>query len=289
MTLGASAVAFAGLGTLWSSSGADFAFGLHKTIRGSRVIGWSFLSLFLLPAAIGFATLLVLQNQSINYELLGLASILPAQLRAYGFAVLASVLLLLASLELRSTRFALTAVHDWFGSNLARVLLAFAFVILSLAGWHFYSTQGILYNLRDYALICSVPVTAWLGIFTADTLLRRIAFHEVSLTRSYGFYGNFNWMNILGWLLATELGLGFVSSSLQEFQWTGFLSKLTADPAFWLDANIGLALAFAIGVLMPLALGIPRIRRQEAEVLAIESRRYELRDVLVVSEPTVTT
>jgi hypothetical protein len=75
-----------------------------------------------------------------------------------------------------------------------------------------------------------------------------------------------------------------MTSSLQEFQWTGFLSKLSVNPTFWSDANLGLALAFALGVLMPLVLGIQRIRRQEAEVLAIESRRYELRDVIMVGD-----
>jgi len=284
MTLGSSALVFAAFGTLWSSSGADFASGLKKEIRGSNVVGWSFLSLFVVPVAIGVATLLVMQGTPVSFELLSFASILPEQLRPYGFGVLGALILLLAALELRSTRLALMAVNGWFGSNIARAFLALAFVALSLAGWHFYSTQGILYNLKDYALICSIPVAAWLGIFTTDTLFRRIAFHEVSLTRSYGFYGNFNWVNLVGWAVASGLGFGFITSSLQEFQWTGFLSKLSVNPPFWSDANLGLALAFAIGVLMPLVLGIPRIRRQEAEVLAIESRRYELRDVIMAGD-----
>ena len=56
------------------------------------------------------------------------------------------------------------------------------------------------------------------------------------------------------------------------------------NPNFWVQSNLGVAAAFAIGVLFPLCFGVPRIKRQEAEVLSIESRRYELRDVLITSE-----
>jgi hypothetical protein len=39
-----------------------------------------------------------------------------------------------------------------------------------------------------------------------------------------------------------------------------------------------------ISVLVPIAFTIPRIRNQEAEVLALEARRTELLDVLGISE-----
>ena len=37
---------------------------------------------------------------------------------------------------------------------------------------------------------------------------------------------------------------------------------------------------FAVGLLLPVFFGIPRVKRQEQEVLAIEARRNDLRDVL---------
>jgi len=88
-----------------------------------------------------------------------------------------------------------------------------------------------------------VPVAAWLGIFAADTLVRRIAYHEISLTRSYGFYGNYNLMNLAGWVFASTIGLGMISSSLQEFSWVGFLAKHAVNPAFWATSNLGVAAA----------------------------------------------
>ena len=283
-TLGAAAIVFAALGTVWSSSGADFASLLHRTEKGSRVIGWSSLSLFILPGVIATATLVLLQTKEARSELLGFSTVVPAVAQPYAYGVFAAVVLLLAAIELRSTRLAVRGLYTRWAGAITQSVLAVLFIAVSLAGWHFYSTQGILYNLKDYALVLSVPVAAWLGVFAADSLVRRIAYHEISLTRSYGFYGNYNVANLIGWVLASAAGLGMMSSSLQEFQWVGYLAKYSVNPEFWATSNLGIAAAFAIGVLFPLCVGVPRIKRQEAEVLSIESRRYELRDVLVTSE-----
>jgi purine-cytosine permease-like protein len=284
MTLGASALVFAALGSVWSSSGADFASILKKSTKGSQVIGWSALSLFLIPTVIACATLSLLDSQMPEASLLGVSSIVPALAAPYAYGVFAAVVLLLAALELRSTRLAVRGIYSRFSGAATQIVLALAFVAISLAEWHFYSTQGLLMNLRDYALVVSVPVTAWLGIFASDSLMRRIAYHDISLTRSYGFYGNFNVINLFGWVLASAAGLGMLSSTLPEFNWVGFLARYSVNPSFWAQSNLGVAAAFAIGVLFPLCFGVPRIRRQEAEVLSIESRRYELRDVLATAD-----
>jgi nucleobase:cation symporter-1, NCS1 family len=280
LTVGAATLVFAALGSVWSSSGADFASILKKDTKGSHVIGWSALSLFVVPSSIAVATLVLLDTQEAKTTLLGVASIVPDIAQPYAYGVFVAVVLLLAALELRSTRLAVRGLYSRFSGPILQTILALAFVGLSLAGWHFYSTQGLLFNLRDYALVLSVPVAAWLGIFASDSLMRRIAYHDISLTRSYGFYGNFNLINLFGWVLASALGLGMLSSTLREFEWVGFLARYSVNPSFWSESNLGVAAAFAIGVLFPLCFGVPRIRRQEAEVLSIESRRYELRDVL---------
>jgi hypothetical protein len=284
LTLGASAILFAAMGSVWSSSGADFASLLKKSTKGSFVIAWSSLILFAVPSSIAVATLILLENVPAQRELLGFSSIVPEAAEPYAYGIFAAVTLLLAALELRSTRLAVRGIYSRLSGPWVRIFLALAFVAISLAGWHFYSTQGLLFNLRDYALVLSVPVAAWLGIFSADSLMRRIAYHDISLTRSYGFYGNYNLTNLIGWVVASALGLGMLSSSLTEFGWVGFLARHSVSPAFWAQSNLGIAAAFAIGVLCVLCLGVPRIKRQEAEVLSIESRRYELRDVLITSE-----
>jgi hypothetical protein len=138
--------------------------------------------------------------------------------------------------------------------------------------------------LADYALLVGVPVAAWSGIFVADILIRRIAYHEISLSRGYGFYKSINWVNLSAWVIATALGLGLIYSDQPGFSWTGFLADLMINQEFWSTTSFGIIIAFAFGSLMPVVAGIPRIKRQEAEVLAIESRRDDLKDIFGLAD-----
>ena len=131
----------------------------------------------------------------------------------------------------------------------------------------------------NYVLIIAIPVAAWSGIFVTDILIRRIAYHEISLSRGYGFYKSVNVVNLVGWLAATAIGFGLTYSTAPGFGWTGYLGDLMANQEFWSTTNFGVIIAFAFGTLLPVAFGIPRIKRQESEVLAIEARRNDLKDV----------
>ena len=51
-----------------------------------------------------------------------------------------------------------------------------------------------------------------------------------------------------------------------------------------LEANLGIWIALAIGLITPFIVSIPRIRQQEKEVSAIEARRSELLNVLGLME-----
>jgi hypothetical protein len=151
---------------------------------------------------------------------------------------------------------------------------------LAVFGFSHLGANGFWFNLQGYALFLAVPVAAWSGIFVSDVLVRRIAYHEVSLSRSYGFYKAVNLANTLGWVAAVGLGWGLLKSELIEFRWLGYIADSTANSQFWAQSNFGVVIAFATGLLLPVAAGIPRIKRQEKEVLAIEARRNDLKDVL---------
>ncbi|MFM5968107.1 MAG: hypothetical protein ACKOQ8_03590, partial [Micrococcales bacterium] len=131
-------------------------------------------------------------------------------------------------------------------------------------------------NLAGLAVFMGVPVAAWSGVFIADVLLRRIAYHEVSLSRSYGFYGSINWVNLAGWVISVALGSAMVEVNLFGFKLSGLLM---IEPAGLLTANFGLLVAGAVGLLFPLLFGVRRIRVQEREVLATEARRRDLADI----------
>jgi len=117
----------------------------------------------------------------------------------------------------------------------------------------------------------AVVVLSWSGIFAGDVAIRRIAYHEVSLAREYGFYKAWNWLNITGFLLAIAVGLGLVSSGEMPWSWLGYISDSYG--------NIGIYVSPLVAFLFPILFGRKRIKNQESEVLKIEARRHDLADV----------
>jgi hypothetical protein len=106
-----------------------------------------------------------------------------------------------------------------------------------------------------------------------------MAYHEVSLQHGYGIYRSINWLSVSGFIVAVMVGLGYVQSGHPWFSWTGYLIKVSGGAAFWNESQLGLGIAFLIGAITPVAFGIGRIKRQEAEMQAIENRRLDLNNV----------
>jgi len=126
--------------------------------------------------------------------------------------------------------------------------------------------------------VAGVPVVAWLAIFGMDTVLRSDDYHEVSLLRNYGFYGKFRFVNLSGWLIAVAMGFGFLDSTVPGFTWLGYLAKLLNLSLTGLQADMGVWIAFLVGLVSPL-FTIPAIRDQEAEGRALRARHTELLNI----------
>jgi len=138
--------------------------------------------------------------------------------------------------------------------------------------------QTYLVNLLVFAAVLSV---GWIGMFVTDVALRRIAYHELSLTRSYGFYGKFNWISISIWLVTTVLAVLTIPVDLMGFEFTGSLgSSLGLDTSI-ASQSLGFALIFVVAAVLTLSARIPQIKKQEREVLAVEARREQLNDIFV--------
>ena len=116
-----------------------------------------------------------------------------------------------------------------------------------------------------------VVVLAWAGIFVGDVAIRRIAYHEVSLSRDYGFYKSWNWVNIAGFVIAVAIGLGLIGNVEGQWSWLGYISDSYL--------TIGVFIAPLVAFLFPILFGRKRIALQEQEVLKIEARRHDLADV----------
>jgi hypothetical protein len=186
-------------------------------------------------------------------------------------------LLIWTAAWLYSTSVSLAALSIRIRPALSQPLL----VIVILALCYFvttFSTASFGEIFDSVLAIAGVVVFAWAGVFVADISLRRIAYHEVSLTRDDGFYKSVNWVNLAAFVAAVAIGLGFVSSTLVGFDWLGYIAT-PAGAQEWADANVGAVIALGFSVLFPILFGRKRIREQEAEVLAIEARKQDLEHV----------
>jgi hypothetical protein len=145
--------------------------------------------------------------------------------------------------------------------------------------WLFVDPADLGPAVESLLPVAGVPVIAWLATYGVDTVLRRDEYHEVSLLRDYGFYGRVRGVNLTGWLLATAVGLGFVESWVPGFKWLGYLAHPLGYSATGLQADTGVWIAFAIGVIAPL-FTVGSIRQQEAEGQALANRHKDLINVL---------
>jgi hypothetical protein len=134
--------------------------------------------------------------------------------------------------------------------------------------------------LVELLLLSAVVAAAWLGIIVADAVARTRGYHEVSLTREYGFYGRINFPNSIGFLVAIALGFGYLDGGPQLSVWTGYLGDLTPEIFELAGSNIGIVMAFALAVLFPVVFGIPRIKKQEQNLAELDQRREELKQFL---------
>jgi purine-cytosine permease-like protein len=267
------------MGLAWVSSGADFARKLPNSALGLRVVGWALVGLAVVPTIVGVVSAAAFSDLGLakaSNPVLQLSAALPQWAIELLVPGLVSTLVVWIAMSLYSANLGMQAIGlKLKAATGASVLAALAWLIAGL-GYPLLAQGGVWQNLAGLALGFGVPVAAWAGVFVADVLLRRIAYHEVSLSRAYGFYGSANWVNLAFWLVAVVLGYAMTAADLFGTRIEG---ALIVEPAGALTANLGLFAAGVVGLLGPLLLGIPRIKRQEREVLSIEARRRDLADI----------
>jgi purine-cytosine permease-like protein len=278
---------FSVFGLTWAGTGADFARKLPVNALGIKVVGWGLLSLAIVPSVVGVFALALFG--SVDFETVdNFALALANQLGPVAFwivlASLAASLAVVLGMALYSTSLTAHSVNIRIRPAVLQPVLGALVVVVSVLAILHLGAEGFWFNFAGYSLTLAVPIGAWAGIFVSDVLIRRIAYHEVSLTRSYGFYKPFNWVNLSGWLISVVVGFGLIQTSPKEFFWQGYLVDLSANPGFWQASSFGVVISFAIGLLLPVALGIPRIKKQEAEVLSIEARKNDLKDIFGFAE-----
>lgn len=284
--LGAAVVIFAMFGLAWSSASADYASGLPVNVLGWKVAGWALLSMGVVPATLSVLSLLAFNRHAESDFSASFGEIVTGS-GSNALIVLVQLSLILTlittiAMSLRSSSRSFESIQLKLKVSIATPIIAALAVTAAVVQMSRLGASGFWFNLSGYALFLAVPVAAWTGIFVSDVLIRRIAYHEVSLSRGYGFYKAVNVANLAGWVIAVSIGWGLLESQLVEMNWLGYLADFSGNAQFWAQSNFGVVIAFSLGLLLPVMTGIPRIKTQEAEVLAIESRRNDLKDVLGV-------
>jgi len=290
---GISVLTFSVFGLAWTSAGADFARKLSTTTRGASVVGWAFLALVIVPAVVAAYGMALLGSSSVNEagpisgfaagSLFGdFSNVVDAWL---GYFLLASGTLsaiVILAMSMYSSNLGLHSIGAKLLPGVGQPIIGALVFVLGFASISFLADPWAFFI--EYALLFAIPVAAWAGIFISDVLIRRIAYHEISLSRGYGFYKSVNVVNLVGWFVAITVGLGFTYIQQPGFEWTGFLSDLFVNQEFWVTTSFGVVITFAFASLLPVFFGVPRIKKQEREVLAIESRRDDLKDIFDVAD-----
>ena len=288
MVLRASFVEIAGLaivvaivvGALWVNSVAEFTRKLSMAQSGKRLALFVTLAIFAIPMVLGSFS--VLAAGSIDELFKEVAALRPvtymvAQLPPFAatFILISAILsVVIASASwMYSNSVGLASLHIKVRAAFSQPILVLLIALVTFAISNLSTTTSFFVSTA--ISVCGVIVFAWAGIFVADVALRKIAYHEVSLTRSYGFYRSVNVANLVGFVLSIALGLGFISSDATGFGWLGYLANLTNAQQFS-SANFGVLVSLGFSALFPILFTRGRIKAQEKEVLAIEARRHDL-------------
>lgn len=282
--LGLFSIALFGFAVL--SFSGDFARKLPVETPGSKVFFLSFISTFFLPLITGVLGLLWLfmaedtLSSSFSAEVLATIAVSAPVWVFVIFAVsvgLSILHLITASLySLSGNLIGIAKTPGWAAALVVSVLVLAGVLVPS----YLVSASTLQESVIELVLLAGVVAAAWSGIFVSDALTRTRGYHEVSLTREYGFYGKFNVVNTLGFLLAVALGFGYLNGGPQLSGWTGYLGNFTPGIFELVGSNIGIAMAFGLAALLPVVLGIPRVKKQERNLAELDQRRQELKEFL---------
>jgi nucleobase:cation symporter-1, NCS1 family len=272
--------------TVFSQSG-DFARKLPVETPGAKVFFLSFVSTLFIPLLVGVMGVLWIFMAEESFGLLLTDQLIPTIAAAapiwvfIGFVVAVglSVLQLLAN-SIYSLAGALASVAAKIPGAISVLLLAIVLLAGTLGSSMLLATSSVLALLIELLILVSVVAASYTGIVVADALIRSRDYHEVSLTRDYGFYGRFNFANLIGFILASALGFGYLNGTGTLTFWAGYLGDFTPAIFDVAGSNIGIAMAFGLAILFPVLFGIPRIKNQETKLAELDERREELKEYL---------
>lgn len=279
LAIGGAVTVFSVVGLAWAQSSSDLARYQSPASSGAANMLWgSFGAIVPTLAILSWGAVLAASDPAAAERLArdpltALLDLVPGVLAlplfgASAFGLVAGAIvaiysggLAVAASGLRAPRAAATTI--------AAVLVVAVGVGLLLLGS---DTRDIV---RDVATTVAVPVAAWTGIFASEMMIRLRRFHAPSLRERGGVYPAVRWVNLVGLVVISVIGLGLTSAQLAGFQWQGYLFTVfgvsAGDPLAQTD--LGVLVALVLGLVLPLATGIRAVRRQERDLEPADGTR----------------
>jgi purine-cytosine permease-like protein len=276
MFIGALIFVMTGYGFGWVNAAADYSRYLPRRASTNGVVGWTTFGGALAPVVLLIAGLLLAGSdqklsQAIGLDPIGaLSTILPTWFLVPFIVVVVLGLIGGALLDIYSSGLSLLAA----GLRVRRPVAATIDGALMVAGTVavVFFASDFFFQFQGFLITLGVPIAAWCGIVLADLALRRRDYAEPELFDPRGRYGSVQPVALILLVLGTFLGWGLVTNTFAGWlDWQGYLLGvvgLGGRTGSWAFANLGVLVAFLVGLLGTLALRRSAVRAQERDLVA---------------------
>jgi NCS1 family nucleobase:cation symporter-1 len=268
--VGALVLAMTGYGFGWVNAAADYSRYLPRTASSRGVVGWTTFGGALAPVILLVAGGLLAGSDpelsaNIGLDPIGaLGTLLPTWFLVPFIVVVLLGLIGGALLDIYSSGLSLLAAGLRVPRPVAASIDGTLMVLGTIAVVFF--ADSFIGPFQGFLITLGVPIAAWCGIFLGDLAMRRRDYAERDLFDPRGRYGNVQAVPLVLLVVGTVLGWGLVTNTYASWlDWQGYLLDLFGvdDASPWRFANLGVLVAFAVGLLGVLVRW-SAVRRQEA-------------------------
>src|SRR4051812_18300084 len=268
--VGALVFTMTGFGLGWVNAGGDYSRYLPRTASSRGVIGWTTFGGSIAPVILLVAGGLLAGSDpelsaNIGLDPIGaLGTLLPTWFLVPFIVVVLLGLIGGALLDIYSSGLSLLAAGLRVPRPVAASIDGTLMVLGTIAVVFF--ADSFIGPFQGFLITLGVPIAAWCGIFLGDLAMRRRDYAERDLFDPRGRYGNVQAVPLVLLVVGTVLGWGLVTNTYASWlDWQGYLLDLFGvdDASPWRFANLGVLVAFAVGLLGVLARW-SAVRRQEA-------------------------
>jgi NCS1 family nucleobase:cation symporter-1 len=269
--IGALVLAMTGYGFGWVNAAADYSRYLPRQASTRGVVGWTTFGGALAPVVLLIAGLLLAGSDSklsaaIGLDPIGaLGTILPTWFLVPFILVVVLGLIGGALLDIYSSGLSLLAAGLRVPRPVAASIDGTLMVIGTIAVVFF--ADSFIGPFQGFLITLGVPIAAWCGVMLADIALRKRDYAEADLFDPRGRYGSVQPVPLALLVIGTVLGWGLVTNTFASWlDWQGYLLGplgLGGKDGAWAYANLGVLLAFVIGLVGTLVLRRSAVRAQE--------------------------